>query len=898
MPRYRLAFDFGTTNSLLMALDAQTNCAQPMELPGLSQSAANGCPLLPTLLYVEDGSLGQVTVGQAVRNAGLDQRRDNRLFRNFKRNLMSAGSQEPRLIDGTPWNDKDAARHFLRAVLAALPCPLDEVERWVMTVPVAASEAYIAWINQTMAALPVPLQVVDESTAAALGYAVAQPGARVVVFDFGGGSLDLSLVQLSTKKSAKNQHGLARVMAKAGVTLGGSDIDQWLLAWSLEQCGLSVEALGYDYPRLLSACEAAKIALSLSEEVPLNFSASGKDYSLLARRQMFEDLLQKNGMPIAIRRVLDKLFSAAQQRGLFREDVSHVLMVGGTSLIPSVQRAVQDYFGVQRVRVDKPFNAVAEGALQVALGLGLEDYLMHSYGLRTLDRKTGLHRYEEVVAMGSCIPSETTVEVQLEASQPGQRMVEFVIGEVNSEALEAAEVRYQGGQTALVAKAGEQVEQIIPLNLDEKATRVQLNPPGQPGKVCLQAHFSVDIRRQLRLTVIDPRTRRELLHDFSLIPLGDAPKSQSGPAGQPEITGLEPALHLIKRGASGERRLSLRGFLSLLLANVISPKKVSLDALAATLHGDDFLARFNAAEVLSKRGDRDARLALEQALENGAAPVRASVARQLHHLTWFSAEALFRRALADPDLRVAESAVYALGLNCSPAAVKMLEGFLPGAPDVVLRSAVWGLERSPTAEAVPALALALRAVDGEIRSGALEALGSTGAPEAVDPVRGALFNDPDLEVRYAAAQSLVELLAQDSFPILCAEIENRRGMERECLLRGFFHASNYSLLDVGTSRHIDQVLETLENAFSDDLGAVRLLAGKILAWMRHPRAAELLRVAFKDEPDPEVQSYLLYHTWCLMSPVREELLVQAMDSSLPAVRKTAEYLKGQAEHPG
>ncbi|HZU87477.1 MAG TPA: Hsp70 family protein, partial [Anaerolineaceae bacterium] len=301
MPHSQLAFDFGTTNSLLVAWDEQTKSALPLELPGLSQSAASGCPLVPTLLYVQDGVSGLVTAGQAVRAAGLDQSRDNRLFRNFKRNLLGAGSREPRLIDGAPWTDQDAARHFLRAVLAVLPCPLGEVQQFVLTVPVAASETYATWINETMRALPVPVQIIDESTAAALGYAVAQPGATVLVFDFGGGSLDLSLVQLPDRGSAsrglfKNRSkeeggGMARVAAKAGIALGGSDIDQWLLGWALEQCGLSVETLGYDYPALLSACEAAKIALSQQEKTLLNFTAAGKAYSLVLRRRQFERLL-------------------------------------------------------------------------------------------------------------------------------------------------------------------------------------------------------------------------------------------------------------------------------------------------------------------------------------------------------------------------------------------------------------------------------------------------------------------------------------------------------------------------------------------------------------------------------------------------------------------------------
>ena len=65
----------------------------------------------------------------------------------------------------------------------------------------------------------------------------------------------------------------------------------------------------------------------------------------------------------------------ARQRGIFKEDIRYVLLVGGTSLMPSVQRTLKQYFTDTAVRSDKPFTAVAEGALQVAAGFGLDDYL-------------------------------------------------------------------------------------------------------------------------------------------------------------------------------------------------------------------------------------------------------------------------------------------------------------------------------------------------------------------------------------------------------------------------------------------------------------------------------------------------------------------------------------------
>jgi molecular chaperone DnaK (HSP70) len=102
---------------------------------------------------------------------------------------------------------------------------------------------------------PEKVRIVDESTAAALGYAVTEPGALVLVIDFGGGTLDLSLVQLP-EIHQNAVHRNTQVIAKAGISLGGSDIDQWLLQEVLRRENLSPGSPGSGTSALLSACES------------------------------------------------------------------------------------------------------------------------------------------------------------------------------------------------------------------------------------------------------------------------------------------------------------------------------------------------------------------------------------------------------------------------------------------------------------------------------------------------------------------------------------------------------------------------------------------------------------------------------------------------------------------
>jgi molecular chaperone DnaK (HSP70) len=353
----------------------------------------------------------------------------------------------------------------------------------------------------------------------------------VLVFDFGGGTLDLSLVELPEsrdktggflqrlRKGGANQH-TARVIAKAGRILGGSDVDQWLVAYVLKQAGVSTKDLGSDYSRLLTLCEAAKISLSAETTAVITFEAAGKSHTVTLTREALEAVLEENGFFSALRRVVDKVMHVARQRGIFKEDIHYVLMVGGTSLMPSVQATLKQYFTDMAVRSDKPFTAIAEGALQVAAGYGLEDYLVHSYGLRHLDESSGEHRYDEIIAMGSRFPTEQPVELMLSAAHAGQQSVEFVIGEIDTDSVAMIEVKYEDGQAVFVAQAGSSEQQIIPLNeLDALTILAPLDPPGKPGEDRIKAEFSVDERRQLRLTVTDVKTKKSLLQDVVVVTL-------------------------------------------------------------------------------------------------------------------------------------------------------------------------------------------------------------------------------------------------------------------------------------------------------------------------------------------------------------------------------------------
>lgn len=530
----KLAIDFGTTNSVIARWVDDSDDAAIIAVNPISDiTVPDRPPIVPSLIYVDDAVNGQFTVGQAVRDAGKNIQKDNRLFRNFKRGIVATPAPEPRDIDGQKFADRDAGGNFVKQIIQALPYHDDEIEQLVLTAPVAAFEGYLAWLNQVIDEIaPEKIRVVDESTAAALGYAVTEPGAVVLVFDFGGGTLDLSLVQLpehqkktggflkklvSSGNAAKQA---ARVIAKAGRIIGGSDIDQWILQHVLKETGTTIKDLGSDYTPLLTECEIAKIALSIEESADISFEANGEMQTFTLTREALENLLEENDFYTALRRVVDKVMHVARQRGIFKEDIHYVLMVGGTSLMPSVQRTLGQYFTDMAVRADKPFTAVAEGALQLAAGYGLEDYLVHSYGLRYLDTDTGQHDWDEIISMGSAYPINKPIEVLLSASKDGQDSVEFVIGEIDTDAVSMIEVKYEDGQAVFVADASGSEQRISPMNSEEVLGYLaKLDPPGKAGETRIKVDFTVDDRRRLRMSVFDLATNKLLIEDRALVTL-------------------------------------------------------------------------------------------------------------------------------------------------------------------------------------------------------------------------------------------------------------------------------------------------------------------------------------------------------------------------------------------
>lgn len=527
------AIDFGTSNTVVGRWNAATQQPETLALAGLSQQLGNNPPLIPSLVYVEDGNRGEVVAGQAVRDRGLDLGSDSRFFRNFKRGIGADIQGFLPELDGRIVTFEQAGQWFLGRVLQQLQVHEPEINSLVFTVPVDSFEAYRHWLTQVCQLLPDVQQVriLDEPTAAALGYGLANQGTLLVI-DFGGGTLDLSLVRLEGGRQPQKPVGfllkwgkkvleesaqrpkLARVLAKAGQNLGGADIDHWLVDYFAQTQGLTTS------PLTLRLAERLKVHLSQhtdASEVYFN-DETLESYELQLDRDCFEEILRQHQFFERLDTSMTQVLQQAQRQGLTPADINAVLLVGGTAQIPAVKAWVEQYFPVEKIRSEKPFEAIAHGALQLNQGVEIKDFLYHSYGIRYWDRRNNCHAWHPLIKQGQPYPMPEPVELVLGASVENQPSLELVIGELGSET-GSTEVYFDGDRLVTRTLSNGQTA-VKPLNDQGDArTIAQLTPPGYPGNDRIKILFRVDESRFLRITVEDLLTLRTLLEDRPVVQL-------------------------------------------------------------------------------------------------------------------------------------------------------------------------------------------------------------------------------------------------------------------------------------------------------------------------------------------------------------------------------------------
>ncbi|MGK7874949.1 MAG: Hsp70 family protein [Xenococcaceae cyanobacterium] len=522
-----IAIDFGTSNTVITRWNAAVQQPETLSLPGLSQQLGENPPLIPSLVYVEDASEGKVIVGQAVRDRGLDLTTDPRFWSSFKRGIGAEIQGFLPELDEQNVTFEQVGQWFLNELIEKLKVETpDTPESLVLTVPVDSFETYRHWLSQVCQSWSVEqVRMLDEPTAAALGYGTTEENLLLVV-DFGGGTIDLSLVQLDLDSSKKPQGfilkwgekllgespgqraKIARVLAKAGQNLGGSDLDNWLVDYFAQTQGLPKS------PLTTRLAERLKIQLSSQtqgSEVYFN-DETLESYELELDRDRFEEILQKQQFFEQLDELMTQVLQQGRRNGIESQDIDAVLLVGGTVQIPAVKNWVQQYFDPKKIRCDRPFEAIATGALQLTQGFQLKDFLYHSYGIRYWNRRQNCQSWHPIIKTGQAYPMSNPVELKLGASVENQPSIELIVGELGVEN-GGTEVYFDGDR--LVTRSVDTGETAVqPLNdRDGARTIALLTPLGYPGSDRVKVQFWVDEQRFLRLSVEDLLTNQILLNN-------------------------------------------------------------------------------------------------------------------------------------------------------------------------------------------------------------------------------------------------------------------------------------------------------------------------------------------------------------------------------------------------
>jgi len=371
-----VGIDFGTTNSVVAVKEGDNVVVIPN---------AEGSRLTPSVVaFTKDGErlVGQLAKRQAIINP-------ERTVLSIKRKM---GSDYKVKIDEREYTPQEIAAMILQKLKNDAEDYLgEEIKQAVITVPAYFTDAQRQATKDAgkIAGLEV-LRIINEPTAACLAYGTEKGGEfKVLVFDLGGGTFDVSILDIG--------EGVYEVMATSGDNhLGGDDWDQRLVDWMIEEFkrreGIDLGRDKMAVQRLREAAEKAKIELSAMSEtmISLPFITADqngpKHLELEITRAKFEEMTAD-----LLERVVGPVQRALSDAGLTYAEVDKILLVGGATRMPMVQRKIKELLGKEPTKGINPDECVAVGAaIQAAILSGehkdivLVDVTPLSLGVETL----------------------------------------------------------------------------------------------------------------------------------------------------------------------------------------------------------------------------------------------------------------------------------------------------------------------------------------------------------------------------------------------------------------------------------------------------------------------------------------------------------------------------------
>ena len=417
MPKI-IGIDLGTSNSAAAVLEG----GKPIIIPSAEGTTVGGGKAFPS--YVAFTRDGELLVGEPARRQAVTNPEGTAFA--VKRKM---GTKEKIQLYGKEYTPEQMSAFILQKIKKDSEAYLGEpLQKAVITVPAYFDDAERQATKNAgeIAGLEV-IRIINEPTAAALAYGLdkGKGEQKILVFDFGGGTLDVTIMDFG--------QGVFEVISTSGDThLGGTDMDSvvmdYIAAEFQKGSGIDIRKDKMAFNRLKEAAEKAKIELSTTLETEINLpfitaDASGpKHLTMKMTRAKLEELVR----PI-VERTRHSLEQALSDAKLSPPDIDKVLMVGGPTRMPIVQKFIEDFLGKKVERGVDPMEAVAKGAAIQAgvLGGEVKDVLLLdvtplTLGIETLggvatpliERNTTIPTAKSQV-FSTAADSQTSVEIHI-----------------------------------------------------------------------------------------------------------------------------------------------------------------------------------------------------------------------------------------------------------------------------------------------------------------------------------------------------------------------------------------------------------------------------------------------------------------------------------------------------
>ncbi len=504
-----LAIDLGSSTTVVVFQKENGEFPELLDLSPISR-----CPgEVPSLIWEVSEREEEYLIGQQIIELNLiSENKENKLSQDFKR-WIGSPSIDP--IYNSRLSPEKAGEILIHNIWEKVTRQVN-IKRLVLTAPVDTYREYRNWLVKVCNSLKVKeIALVDEPTAAAMG-AGLDPGSKLLVLDFGGSTIDMSIVALEggegqaspiaqlVRFDGNNLEGkstqvlrTAKVLGKSGLRLGGKDIDRWI----------SNHLLPEETPTnlILSKAEELKCELSnshikdtlvISKQVQ---NHQNKEKFLKLSKKGLEELLIEKGLLKSIEILYNQTINNAKRNSFKIEELNSVVLVGGGSKIPLIKKFIGSLCNSIPFITPPPIEAIAIGALKLTPGVQVKDVLNKGVSLRCWNKRNEKHIWHPLFFAGQPWPTIKPLEIILASSINNQLCIDLIIGEPEEKG--SNEIIYINGlPTIREIDFDDKIKKI-----NNKIISVPLNPPGEIGQDCVKLKFIINDFCEIEVEGVDLR---------------------------------------------------------------------------------------------------------------------------------------------------------------------------------------------------------------------------------------------------------------------------------------------------------------------------------------------------------------------------------------------------------